>query len=276
MKIRLPKRTVLAPVRPNFGVEAEFRRRLLQLVDDMDRAITKAVLKAYEEHPPHASMAADASPAREMHRVMAGLANEWNYAVKKNADEIARRFATGSLHASDTAFKKLLHKAGFSVKFQMSRPMNDAYQAVIGENVGLIKSIASEHLSKVQGDVMRAVQAGRSMKELTEDLKDRYGVTRRRAALIARDQNNKATAIMNRVRQLSLGIREAVWSHTSASVHPRPEHMEFDGQTYDVVEGHDFDDGFGPVLPGQAINCGCTGRSVIPGFDDEEGESAIA
>lgn len=269
MNLRAPKRIVLPPVRPNAGVEAEYRRHLMRLVEQMDSHLTRAITAAYKAKPPHA-MAADASPARALRDLLEQEAARWNRTFAEASHKMAKDFATGALKASDYQFSSHLRKAGFSVKWQMSRPMNDAYQALVGENVGLIKSISSQHLADVQGLVMRSVQAGRSLSELTDQLQQRYDVTRRRAALIARDQNNKATAILNRVRQKSLGIKQAQWSHTSASVHPRIEHEEFDGRVYDIEEGHDFGDGFGPVLPGEAINCGCTGRSIIPGFNEDD------
>jgi uncharacterized protein with gpF-like domain len=111
-----------------------------------------------------------------------------------------------------------------------------------------------------------SIEHGRDLVGFTKNLEDRFAITRRRASLIARDQNNKMTSAFHRARQLENGILEAEWVHTAASIHPREEHADFDGQSYPVEEGHDFDDGFGPVLPGEAINCGCLSSSIIPGY----------
>ena len=57
------------------------------------------------------------------------------------------------------------------------------------------------------------------------------------AVIIARDQNNKATASMTRARQNELGITEAIWVHSGAGKHPRPTHVAMNGAKYDVKKG---------------------------------------
>ena len=119
------------------------------------------------------------------------------------------------------------------------------------------------------------------MKELTEDLHDIITTDHpgwssskviRRARLIARDQNNKATSLFQKTRQKGFGITKAIWSHTAASKQPREEHEEWNGEAYDVDEGMYSEVEEEQQWPGTAINCGCTSRSIIPGFDDEGDE----
>ncbi len=98
----------------------------------------------------------------------------------------------------------------------MTAPMNNALQATIAENVGLIRSIPEKYFTEVEGLVMRSVARGRDLSYLTDELQKRYGITRRRAALIAHDQNNKATSVMQAARQQSLGITQGVWKHSHA------------------------------------------------------------
>jgi hypothetical protein len=74
----------------------------------------------------------------------------------------------------------------------------------------------------IEGLVMRSVQTGRDLGQLMKDLQEQFGVTRRRAAFVARDQNNKATASMTRARQHEPGITQAIWVHSGAGKHPRP------------------------------------------------------
>ena len=104
----------------------------------------------------------------------------------------------------------------------MTTPMNNALQATITENVGLIRSIPERYFTEVEGLVMRSVARGRDLSYLTDELQKRYGITRRRAALIARDQNNKATSVMQAARQKSLGITQGIWRHSHAGKEPRP------------------------------------------------------
>lgn len=270
MKLRAPtkKPIVLQPVRPNLGIQADYTRRLERLVDQMHKSILYWVTATYRANTPHAAMAGDASPAAEMRKIMRKLAARWQRQFNQVAKDLAAHFAAKSMGNADTSLKEILKKAGFSVQFKMTAPANDAYQAVIGENVGLIKSIASKHLSEVEGLVMRSVQHGRELSTLRNEITDRYGVTKRRAAFIARDQNNKATAIIAKVRQKSLGIDKARWRHSGGGIHPRESHEEANGEIYNVDEGCLIDGEY--IMPGELPNCRCVSQSIIPGFGGDE------
>jgi SPP1 gp7 family putative phage head morphogenesis protein len=148
----------------------------------------------------------------------------------------------------------------------MTPAMQDISKATVNANVALIKSIPQQYLRNVEGIVMRSVQTGRDLGALSKDLQKQFGVTKRRAALISRDQNNKATSAFQRARQQELGITRAVWMHSHAGKEPRPTHVAMNGKTYDINKGMWDADEKEWVFPGQLINCRCTSRSVVAGF----------
>lgn len=256
------KPVVLGAVRPNAGIEAAYRARLDAMIGEMQRSLVHWLRAAYRKNPP--KMANDASPAADMRAAMAELTARWQRQFDRAAPELAKYFTTKMANRSDATLRAILRRGGFSVTFKMTAEANDVMQATIGEQVGLIKSIASQHLADVEGLVMRSVAQGRDLGKLTDALEHRYALTRRRAALIARDQNNKATATMTRVRQQGLGITQAVWKHSHAGKEPRPSHVAADGTIYDVDKGLILDGE--QVWPGTAINCRCTSKPLIPGF----------
>lgn len=259
------KKTItVAPVRSSAVIHAWYLRRLDAMIARMQLAVYRAVRRAYRANPPE--MAADASPASELSDVIAKLAREWERNFASFASETSRMFARRTQRYSDTAFRAHLKKVGFTVEFRMTPAARDVMQATIAEQVGLIRSIPSEYLTQVQGDVMRSVQSGRDLASLTDDIWRQYGVTRRRAEVIARDQNNKATASMNRVRQTELGITHAVWLHSAGGKVPRRTHVAASGKQYEIAKGMWDSDERKFVLPGELINCRCVCRSVIPGI----------
>ncbi len=269
MKIRAPKQTTLRPVRPNIGVGVAYQRQLDKLIESMHKSIVYWVSATWRANTPHAAlMAADASPAMESRKIMAKLARRWTRAFNKGADDLANTFASKNAGNADASMKDALDRAGFSVPFKATPGMNDAFQAVVTENVGLIKSIGSQHLSEVEGIVARSVATGRDLETMTNELVERFGVTKKRAAFIARDQNNKATAVFDRARKLSLGITKSKWRHSGGGVHPRPSHVAANGKIYDTQKGCLIDGKY--IFPGEEINCRCISDSVIPGFDDED------
>jgi uncharacterized protein with gpF-like domain len=268
MKLRAPGKqpVMIAPVRPNVGVQAAYARRLAKLIDAMYRDLVNVIGPIYETR-----MAMDTT----LQGLLGQLRRKWVGTFNHAQSAISEGFSNGVLSHHDRAFQAMLSKGGFTVKFQVEPQVASKLRGITRENTDLIKSIPSEFFKDIRERVFESVNAGRKTAELMEHLHDVYGVTRRRAAFIARDQNNKATAAIHKIRQLSLGITQAKWRHTAASIHPRETHAAFDNETYDIELGHDFDDGLGPVQPGEAFNCGCLSSSIIPGYDDEadsEGE----
>jgi hypothetical protein len=225
---------ILAPVRPNVGLEIAYRKRLEALVEQMHRSLLWFLRAAYRANPP---VLAQDSPASDMAAAMRILARRWLSRFDKAADELARYFSLAMAKRSDAALKAILKRAGIAVEFRMSPAMRDVLHATIHQQVGLIKSIGQEHLSAVQGSVMRAVQGGHDLHALTLELQHRYDLSLNRAALIAKDQNNKATASMTRARQTELGIEKAIWLHSHGGNEPRPTHLANSGEPYIVSEG---------------------------------------
>jgi len=239
----------------------------MKLIDAMVKSVDYWISAEYKKNPP--AMAQDATPATALRGTIRKLARRWIRDFNAVADRLSKKFTDQTAEYSDAQMMSELKRAGFAVPFQQTADMKDAYASVIGENVALIKSIPAKYFTDVEGDVMRSVQAGRDLKELTDKLQDRYDLTRRRAAFIAKDQNNKATAVMTKARRLSLGINEAVWVHSGGGVHPRESHVKAgrEKKRYDITKGCEIDGEF--IMPGELPNCRCTSRAIIPGFDED-------
>lgn len=209
----------------------------------------------------------DASPTKELQRALQRWGDDWVKRFDKMAQGIADDFATRSKRATEAAMQASLKKAGFTVPFKPSKSSLEAYKAVAAENVGLIKSIAQKYHTDVQTQVWESVKRGGDLKTVSEKLEKSYGVTRRRAALIARDQNAKAKATIEAVRHQELGIKQGIWMHSKAGKEPRPTHVAMNGKLYDLNKGMWDSDEKEYVHPGQLINCRCTMRPYIPGFE---------
>ena len=257
------KAVTIGAVHPNAGLQAAYRKRLDALLDEMNASLLYWLTAAYRQNEPE--MAQDRSPAATINAVMKRLARRWQRRFNQLAPDLAAYFAKTAAERTDAGLKAALKKGGFTVEFRMSPGVQDALTASLEENVGLIKSIAQQHLAAVQGHVLRAVQQGRDLGGLAKALQEQHGVTKRRAAFIARDQSNKATAVITRARQKELGITEAIWMHSSGGRHPRPSHVAFNGKRYDIAKGAYLDGVW--TFPGHEPNCRCVSRSVVPGFD---------
>jgi len=133
------------------------------------------------------------------------------------------------------------------------------------ENARLIKSLPEDMLSQVEGIVQRGLASGMRPEELAAGVRERFGVARGRARLIARDQVSKLNANLTELRQRDLGVARYVW-RTSRDGRVRESHREKNGQVFEwnsppVDTGH----------PGQDFQCRCYAEPVFSDLMQEAG-----
>ncbi len=257
----------LAPVRPNAGIAALYRGRLKRLIDDMFASVVHWVRSAYRNNEP--VIAQDEMPASVLKSVIARLTRRWQQRFNAMSLKMAKHFAQSVAKRTDAQLAKILRDGGFTLgDFKLTRAQRDIINATVNQNVALIKSIPQKYLGEVEGIVMRSVQTGRDLGQLSDDLRKQLGVTKRRAALIARDQNNKATSALINARYQEIGVQEAIWVHSTAGKEPRPTHLAAGAAKtrYRCDQGW-----FDPheqryIFPGELINCRCVSRPVVVGF----------
>ena len=277
MELRAPgKRDItLGPVTPNVATEAQYKRALKKAVTQMAasyewwlKARYRVAVEANADVLPE--MAHDAKTgkgaASALYRELTKLRKYWTNYFNNLASELAPKTVDQWYQDNSVSWGGKLRRAGFDVEMKPTEAQKLIISAKVTENVALIKSIQQDYHTQVEGIVLRGFLAGRDLATVAAQLKERHGVSVSRAALIARDQSNKATAQMNAARQKELGLNRAVWIHSSAGKVPRKSHLDAGRQRreFDTQVGIDFHDGFGPVLPGEAINCRCMGRTIIP------------
>ena len=249
---------ILPPIHPNAGIEAAYRKRLLRLVDEMDKSVSYwSTCKT--------SLGMDATPAEHMRDILRKLTRRWVGIFNKASEAIAERVVMDAMARVDRTLAGQFAKHDFTVEFKFTDEMRNAVQAVIGDNVALIRNIPVKYMTDVEGMVMRSVAVGGNRKQLADELVARHGMTRKRAAFIASDQNAKANAVIMKVRQEEIGCTEAVWLHSGGGREPRPDHVKANGHRYKIATGMKLDDGW--VYPGQLPRCRCVSRTIVPLFD---------
>lgn len=138
--------------------------------------------------------------------------------------------------------------------------LKDQLSLFAAQNAQLITSIPEQELSKVQEIIERGLQQGLRFTELTDEIQKSFGVTKRRANLIARDQTQKLNASLTRLRQQDVGIEKYEWM-TSMDERVRPTHRENQGKVFEWARppaktGH----------PGHDVNCRCWASPI---FEEE-------
>lgn len=263
-KIEIPSGYVrLRITKPSPNVERWYQDKLLSLVDGMCRSVNYWAAAAYKPVEKHIGVT-DAAPDKAFSKLsdqMAELTKRWSKRFEDESFDLAKMFSQKSVGHVDSSFEKMMKAVGFGIKFYATDRQRLFLKATIKENVGLIKSIPEKYMSDVAGQVYRSVSSGGDIKSLTDYLQDRHDITRRRAVLIASDQNSKAASNLTKIRQEEVGIEEAVWKHSGAGHHPRPSHQAFSGNVYNVKKGAYIDGEY--VQPGELIHCRCISIPII-------------
>lgn len=193
------------------------------------------------------------------------LENRWQIVFNNLAEDLAPKFAKQVERTITAQIRRTLEAGDLpTVNFVMTPEIQNALDLIIEENVNLIKSIPKQYFTQVKSITYESIIRGRDLQYMVTELMKQTGITQRRAELIARDQNNKATASMAVIRYAQIGITEGIWSHSGGGSKPRPKHVAANGKRFKLSEGLPIGDKGEYVLPGQEINCRCTFRGLSP------------
>ena len=256
-------------------MQKEYHKRLKAFIKEMDKSLFWWLRASYRQVDKDIIQTAQDGAMGDLVKELRRLEREW---VKKSntfATETANWFSAKiqgytALSIQNEMKKRDLVRLGFNLKFQYHSVKERAmFKSIVTQNVNLIKSIASEHLTRVTGVVLRGIESGHDLGRMTEEMEKSFGVTERRAAMISRDQTNKATQNLSRQRLMDYGVTKGKWQHSSAGNTYRESHVEMDGEIYDLDEGC-YDPDYGDYIqPAELVNCHCF---CVPVIDLGNGE----
>lgn len=268
----MTKRT-FKPVIYSAGDIKWYRSAMMKNIREMNkevRAEIKRILKSNEVPPPSGAIvvAEDASPVRLIKDALRILSSKWIDRFTASATAVSDEMVDRANRSADMQLQRDAKAEGLTIQYQMTDAMQVRVEAIVAENVSLIKSIPEKYFTEVEGMVYRAVARGGDEHKLVNEIMagfgKREGITRRRAEFIARDQVRKATSQLSSVRQQAAGIRSGQWVHSAGQARPRHSHVKAGSERreFDLAKGCLIDGAY--IMPGELPNCSCTWRPVIP------------
>lgn len=180
------------------------------------------------------------------------------------AESISKKFINslnGNNRRKYSRSVKVIGITGIDV-FGDSTKLQDILSASIEENVQLIKTIPGQYLNQVQTAVMSNMRSGLRPSSIVKQLSEQYGITKKRATVIARDQTSKANGMLSKQRQQDTGFEYFKWVDSDDSrVRTRHEKIA----NADVGYGKGIYKWNNPpknekgqqIIPGSEINCRC-------------------
>lgn len=176
-------------------------------------------------------------------------------------------------------FQKV-NESVFGINLYISEPwLPDQLRLFSSQNSQLITKMTNEELERVSGVVERGLADGKTYTDVQKEIKQTFGISDRKAKLIARDQTAKLNGNLTRLRQESVGVSNYTWQ-TSGDERVRNSHAVLDGLTCRWDDPTVYLDeksgkwrkrksiGGTEVHPREAINCRCEAIADMKGLLD--------
>lgn len=181
--------------------------------------------------------------------------------------ERIEKIATMTRKATIREWKKIVHDTlGVDLldDYYMGEFYREALNRWIDDNVDLIKSIPKETLREMSEIVSDGFFNGKSTTSIMKTIQRRYGVNKRRARLIARDQVAKLNGSISQQQQVDAGCEEYIWS-TSGDSRVREGHKRLNKKRCRWDDPPIVDAKTGRRChPGEDYQCRCV---ALPVFD---------
>lgn len=257
---------------PNIASADRYYQKLEKLVVQMSSEYTKAIEALFDTKHAKEYFAQDITIAAQAKILTNALTKKFDDLFAAVSKPLAEQMASEADKTSSASLHMSLKQlsGGLSLPTTtLQGPLMDVLNATVTENVGLIKSIASQYLDGVQGAVMRSITSGNGLQDLVPFLEKHEGITKRRARFIAYDQTRKAFNNLNKGRMQAVGLKEYEWLHSGGSKQPRHDHIEMSGNVYRFDDPPVIDKKTGERgIPGQLPGCRCRMVPVIS-FDED-------
>jgi uncharacterized protein with gpF-like domain len=227
--------------------EILYRNELYKMIKAMIKDY-KSVLGIYRDKKEQVAMDAEGTwLTTDINKKLDSLGRKWGKNFEIFAKEHSKKFVEKMLRLSNTQIKQVLKDWFADQRLELigqvvPEQIKQVVNANIAYNVSLIKSIAPQYHDRVLGSVMRSINGGGSLKQLSIEIARYGGMEMRRAKLIAQDQTRKVYNSITMRNCQRLGVQKMKWLHSHAVREARPLHIrKFNGDysNYPYVNGLD-------------------------------------
>lgn len=244
----------------NRGIGIQYNVQLQKLVKSIKKDIDESIVPLVRQYGlTRDSMTTDGwydflIPA------LTALMKRWK---SERVQQLAARLAGDFVTAANNASRK---SVGIDI-YEAHPELRDVLQSSTWSNVQLIQSIPDQYLAQVQQLVVNNMRAGLRPSSIVNQLQQQYGVTQRRAKMIARDQTSKVQGDLNEKRQRAVGFEYFQWV-TSKDERVRDRHTEIAEKltAYGLGiyrwDNLPLSDKGVPIKPGSDYQCRCFARPV--------------
>jgi SPP1 gp7 family putative phage head morphogenesis protein len=259
------KKITLRQIKPNKSIEVEYRNAILVLSEKLKKFVKNEIiplLKDTQEKYVQDAIASDFDKVFKQFKRKFSKIDVYGFGIASKAmNKIYKN--NKQKFSSD-----LKEKIGIDI-FKDNPKLKQLLKAKINENVLLIETQKDEYISDIMTAVYEGITKGERASEIAKDIAKKTGQMTRHIKFIARDQVNKANAMINENMQRSVGVEEYKWSNSGDQrvrgksnpnglyKNSRYDHWAREKVTFKwsdpPPDGH----------PGEPYGCRCTAQPII-------------
>lgn len=276
-KVRSIQRDVVAEgsqLIPTAANQSWYNKQMDLLLHAMIEDYKKELLSNFKTDAAKSFYAEDASVVSLFKKMMTRLESKWFALFKNSAKTISEKFVKKVDDSSKAGVNFSISTLGVKApRDTYTKNISNTLKAGVEFNETLITNLQEEAHKRIADAIMLSLTSPnpeqQGQKYVMSVLSDVGISSKKRAKLIARDQNSKMFASLNHDRMEQNGITHFKWVHSSAGKVPRHTHVAKDGMIFALDdprlwEGPKSDQG----PPGWAINCRCRAVPVLDVVDD--------
>jgi SPP1 gp7 family putative phage head morphogenesis protein len=244
-----------------------YHAALGQVLDEIEHTVrreTAPIIEQAEKREQGQRADANENDARlqRLRQMLQGIAEG------RRVDEMLRKVAIEAQRTSDVDMRRVL---GIDLGRRHSAAEIERF---VEANKRLIRSLAEDQANEVARIIRADVPERRRAESIARESEGRFGVSRSRAALIARTETSKLKSQLDRENQQRVGITHYFW-HSTGDEKVRPMHEELDGTRHAWDSPPIAETNGERHHPGEFPNCRCVAipdTSAIFGDDSTTAE----
>lgn len=264
-------------IRPSYVLKVQYARDMNQALSSYWLKLSSAAIEIYGESIPYiftdGKLMLDADLSREIIKKLSKRIADLNKKYRSIFDKLPIFYINKVNQKTTSDVKSSVTSAvPEDMQFLVVNFNSDnqraliAKDALIRSNVELITGIDEEMQSQVHKALQESLMRGRDMEHMKSELAKIHGAkfSEKRIKLIARDQIDKATQVINHAVLADAGLTQVIWKHSKVSRVPRKSHLHANNTIYDIDKGCEIDGEF--IYPAQLPGCNCRSAPFIPGI----------
>lgn len=234
---------------PPLGAAVTYARELHRWITERQKALSDQILGAWDYHLHRGRLRHDARRIIPSNKIVPNIS-----VIETVAARVAKRATEQNAKLLGLPTRKLGIDPNVVDQFRE-------------RNINLITKLDEDEIARLQGLLSEADQGAWRVEDLRKNLQEEFGITKRHADLIARDQVLKLNGQITQHQQTKAGVESYIW-RTSGDERVRSTHQDLDGQQFRWDDPPETNDAGERNHPGGDYQCRCTADPVIEGLDE--------